>query len=1650
MDKKKINLIGISTLVLLLFFFLAPMAQAVPEYSFESGVPNEWSTAGGGSLVTSTRHWKDGSQALKWSWAAGSRLQGDRPSGLTAANATRGGMKIWIYNESAVNDSLVFAVGDESEILGGTQRHEFTFNLNYTGWRALWLRFREDGTNPAWTGSTVFNAIYIYAPGSGSGDLYIDNLDFEESITMERSPDFQAPYLAIAQSRFVDHWHSTYKWSQESAPAPPGSITQSQIDDFAVIKARYLDFILGEPLNGGGASITEQFGTTANDNLDTNGSGTETTKVSPDSGMRWGAYTTGATIQFNSSNRLRFRDAPGSGSYAYTIFPTSTPLDNIAYAVPTEIPEAIRHLARRASDSTWYISDPVAADGAFDVKSVQWTALAGSTNSNLNALADGDEAPLSLTGTTGSFASLIGGNVDGGGFYLETPPLAAGHFNLDDIVWSGGNPGMASRKANLTAIIDAGVAAYDSYNITRTVDTITGVPLFPSRDPQTPHIAEDFGAGVLWPLALDYVMRGTTASRDKFLDGLDYMYDQGWAVGSGMGNMDHQGNQTAGWLNAVLIMWDELDTTQKANNIDALDWYSEFGECYRRPFERSGQSADRLQYAEPMRLIKILLSDDTPEKVRDMDSYLGWLSNSYSPVGGWGGTLKPDFVGYHHFGVQSSTYAPPGIMASCFIAYILHGTQFAVNSASTDNLAKNLEAQRIYLNKYSMNPGIAGRTGATLNGDTALASQIPAYTFLALASGDVANSPITPLFKRLYDTSDSGVLEMLSNAETNNGKMYLNTLEAINLMDQVAAAPVSSESAPAGNWTYNWAALTAHRSNNWLATLKGWSRYVLNYETSGSSNELGWYQSHGGLQIFTEAGRLANGYDYDNGWDWNRFPGTTTANTTTADLKNRDHRFFSDRGFVGGAHLEQTNGVYALDLHDNLYGIDLISKKSWFFFDDVIVCLGSDISNNSGNDTIETTLFQGKLNAQSDAIYDNSTSPVTAFPYNNNYNSGSAWLMDAFNNGYYLPDASNLNVAKQAQSSLEPDGVTGSSGDYATAWIDHGNSPVNEQYEYAIKVQSDPATVQSFASAPSYQVLQKDSNAHIVQDNLSSTIGYAMWSASASVGQGHLKSIDAPGLVMIREAAVDQLKLSVADPDLHIDDGGNPTQDTGFLGEDAYFLNDSQPVTVQISLVGEWSISESHPDASLISSGPTETVIEFYCIDGKSVNIGLTQNAGGNNPPTFNTDPINEIDATEDATYSSTLADDADDPDVGDTLFFSKVTGPAWLTVAGDGILGGTPTNADVGLNSWTVQVDDDSAAFDQATLNITVLNTNDDPTFTADPINKPNATEDAAYSDTIAGSATDVDAGDTLTYSKVSGPAWLSVASNGALSGTPTNADVGANAFTVQVDDGNGGTDQATLNITVDAAANNPPTFTSDPINEINATEDAAYSSTIADDASDPESDPMTFSKVSGPAWLSVASNGALSGTPGAGDVGANVFTVQVTATGGSDTATLNITVDAAGGGGWSEIINDDFEAGWGNWNDGGSDARRSSNDSSYAPQGTYCVRIRDNTSTSVMTTDDLNLSAYSDVKVDFSYHARKMESSEDFWLQISTDGGSNFTTVEEWNEGDEFTNDNTYSDSVTITGYTLTSNTQIRFRCDASGNSDYIYIDEVVVSAQ
>lgn len=344
-------------------------------------------------------------------------------------------------------------------------------------------------------------------------------------------------------------------------------------------------------------------------------------------------------------------------------------------------------------------------------------------------------------------------------------------------------------------------------------------------------------------------------------------------------------------------------------------------------------------------------------------------------------------------------------------------------------------------------------------------------------------------------------------------------------------------------------------------------------------------------------------------------------------------------------------------------------------------------------------------------------------------------------------------------------------------------------------------------------------------------------------------------------------------------------------GDTLTYSAQSGPAWLSVSTSGALSGTPANSDVGANSW-------QVQVSDGKGGTDIATLNitvANVNDAPVFTTDPISTTAATEDVAYTGqTLAGSATDVDAGATLNYSKVSGPAWLSIATDGTLSGTPANADNGANSWTVQVSDGLGETDTAVLNITVNAFNDAPVFTADPINQTAATEDVAYSATIAGSATDEE-GAALTYSKVSGPTWLSVASDGTLSGTPSNSDVGANSWTVQVSDGTL-TDTAALNITV-ASINDAPVFTVDPMSRADASSGIAYSGqTLAGSATDEENATLTYLKISGPAWLQIATSGALTGTPVSTNAGANSWTVQVSdGLGGTDTAVLNINVVVA-----------------------------------------------------------------------------------------------------------------------------------------------------------
>ncbi len=165
---------------------------------------------------------------------------------------------------------------------------------------------------------------------------------------------------------------------------------------------------------------------------------------------------------------------------------------------------------------------------------------------------------------------------------------------------------------------------------------------------------------------------------------------------------------------------------------------------------------------------------------------------------------------------------------------------------------------------------------------------------------------------------------------------------------------------------------------------------------------------------------------------------------------------------------------------------------------------------------------------------------------------------------------------------------------------------------------------------------------------------------------------------------------------------------------------------------------------------------------------------------------------------------------------------------------------------------------------------------------------------------------------------------------------------------------------------------------------------------------------------------------------------------------ATVYIDTDVFAQNGTSETVlsYDDFENGWGNFSDGGSDCSMYSG-SSYAHQGSKAVQIRDDSGdqSSFEHTNGIDVTAYDKLKVEFWFKAKSMENGEDFWVMYWD--GYTWNDIGIYAKGTDFVNGKYYFKSILLdrNDVDFVNNMKIRFQCDASGNYDFVYIDEVKV---
>ncbi|MBI5685557.1 MAG: hypothetical protein HZC54_10790 [Verrucomicrobia bacterium] len=734
-----------------------------------------------------------------------------------------------------------------------------------------------------------------------------------------------------------------------------------------------------------------------------------------------------------------------------------------------------------------------------------------------------------------------------------------------------------TRLGSVQSYINAGHKEFERLGLVRRGNIVCGPGLFCERDQLQPHLASSVFQEIALPLAYDARLNSSDRARQRFLDLIDYAHDQGWAAGSLMGTS--YGGETlriSSYVHAVYILREFLQKQGRlARELETLRYHLSLGAIYRA-VDHPGANADDIRSVLLFRLLYVLMLDDSPAKLRDMECLVRWANAALSVAPGFGDTIKPDGTVFHHATAYASAYGNGAMLMASLSYWLLHGTQFALTRDAGENIKRALLALRFMAGQYEMPMGVSGRwpfSGPSLAGIT------PAFAYMADALND---AELGAAFARLWSPSVPAVQRLFGSC---GARIYWSDSPGVLPWLLDIAEKYRPEPHPQGHRAYPFAAMSVHRHRQWVASVRGWSRYVWNYEDLPGENRYGRYSSNGMLQVFSKGEPVdgeASGYR-EAGWDWLRPPGATVIRVPLETLPTTQDklRIYTKEPFVGGVALESANGVWTMRFADPCYEQSFRFRKSVFFVDDTLVCIGSGIANSDAEHVTETVLYQTALRVR----------PQT-FPRVDQRRV--RWLTDPVGNGYFFPEPQLVETRTHHQQSMDNGGNRKTEGDFSVAWLDHGHAPNNAGYAYAIRPDTTDEAMERYAASPDFTVLRRDDAAHIVRFTDKKTVGYVLFGAAEGLTFDALSGADSPCLVMTRRDG-NRLILAVADPDLRL---GKPT-----MWDQPAAYQPGGESRLRLRLNGAWSV-ETGPDNVHPIDDHTFDVI---CRNGESYELSLKQ-----------------------------------------------------------------------------------------------------------------------------------------------------------------------------------------------------------------------------------------------------------------------------------------------------------------------------------------------------------------------------------------------------------------------------------------------------------
>ena len=661
--------------------------------------------------------------------------------------------------------------------------------------------------------------------------------------------------------------------------------------------------------------------------------------------------------------------------------------------------------------------------------------------------------------------------------------------------------------------------------------------------------------------AYDACYNQNETSKKNYFTVFDYAIDQGFAFGSGMGTNHHYGYQIRKIYTTAWLMRNEIyKHPHRDAYLSALRFWAALQETRQPCSPGRDELLDSWHTLLMAKLISAMMFPDANRQEQALNGLSRWLSSSLRYTPGTIGGIKVDGTTFHHGGFYPGYTT--GVLATIgqFIAFT-NGTDFELTEEARQHIKSAFIAMRNYCNFYEWGIGISGRHpfGGKMGSE-----DIEAFANIAL-SGDLSGRG---------DAFDHGLaadyLRLIRNGDTPNARFF-------------KKEGIQPAQAPQGFFVYNYGSAGIFRRADWMVTLKGYTTDVWGAEIYAKDNRYGRYQSYGSVQIMGKGNpvsRAGSGF-VQEGWDWNRLPGTTTIHLPfellDSPLKGTTMAR-SEENFSGSSSLGGMNGMFAMKLMERDYDnftSDFVARKSVFCFDNRMICLGTGITNSNADYPTETTLFQTKFNGKEPKAD------------NDDY-----WLHDGYDNYYHVVDGTVRSQVADQESRHEKTREK-TAGKFSSAWIEHGKAPKDGTYEYMVLIQPSAAELDELQKTPAYEVLQRDQMAHVVYDKKTGITGYATFEAYQPVNDQFIVSIPAETMVMYDKESDNRIRLSVCDPNLN-------------LAEKTYTTKEpSRPIRKKIVVKGIWMLPSPQEGVQLEYEG-NNTLLNVTCQHGQPVEMLLT------------------------------------------------------------------------------------------------------------------------------------------------------------------------------------------------------------------------------------------------------------------------------------------------------------------------------------------------------------------------------------------------------------------------------------------------------------